>query len=330
MKYAVTHDSLGNKILSATLAFGMHIGLLAFLMLGVQWATTEIPAGDPMSVDLWGDSDLGGAPLPFSNEQGEMPLQTKPNPQEPIDVPPLEQSPETAEVPEPSIPAEPETQAHQMANADIALKQAEQEAAEKRQQELARQEAARKKAEKEAAEKERREKEKREKQEKQKEQAEKEARARREAALKESLKRERANLQAAAGGVSNNGITGKGGSGSGTGSGRGRAGSGGTGSSVGLMREQAAYIAKIRAIVTPNIRYDPSFAESVQGSPEVTFEVSLLPDGTIGRVTLKNSSGDEEYNRIIKSAIDKTGRLPLPDKPEILPERRLNLYFRYP
>ncbi len=65
-------------------------------------------------------------------------------------------------------------------------------------------------------------------------------------------------------------------------------------------------------ILPPNLR----------GNPEVVYQVRLLPDGEVLRLTLVKSSGQPAYDRQVELAILKASPLPLP------PDRELASAFR--
>jgi len=63
-------------------------------------------------------------------------------------------------------------------------------------------------------------------------------------------------------------------------------------------------IGKIRG----NVRLPPTIA----GNPQAEFQVSLLPNGEVLRVTLTKSSGQKPYDQEVERAILKSSPLPLP------------------
>ncbi len=68
---------------------------------------------------------------------------------------------------------------------------------------------------------------------------------------------------------------------------------------------------------------------NLQGTPEVEFDVVLLPGGEVLGVKLKKSSGIAAYDNAVERAILKAQPLPLPPDPSMFRDfRELNLRFR--
>ena len=94
-----------------------------------------------------------------------------------------------------------------------------------------------------------------------------------------------------------------------------------------LAKEQAAsqsrafdeFVRRIQNKVRGNIIEPPN----LQGSPQVEFEVRLLPGGEImeGSVRLKRSSGNPAYDQAVERAILKSSPLPVPPAGDPLFER---------
>jgi colicin import membrane protein len=87
------------------------------------------------------------------------------------------------------------------------------------------------------------------------------------------------------------------------------------------------YVLQIQNKIRRNIVEPPN----LPGSPQVEFEVRLLPGGDImeGTVRLKKSSGVPAYDRAVETAILKSSPLPLPPDPTLFNMfRELNLKIR--
>jgi len=80
---------------------------------------------------------------------------------------------------------------------------------------------------------------------------------------------------------------------------------------------------KIRGKIRGNIVVPPG----VSGNPEASYDVSLLPDGTVLRVELRKSGGIKALDEAIERAIHKSSPLPKPDEPSVF-VRDLSLKFR--
>lgn len=78
------------------------------------------------------------------------------------------------------------------------------------------------------------------------------------------------------------------------------------------------YRGRIRNKIHGHLRLPPNLI----GNPEVVYQVRLLPDGEILRLTLVKSSGQPAYDRQVELAILKASPLPLP------PDRELASAFR--
>ena len=102
-----------------------------------------------------------------------------------------------------------------------------------------------------------------------------------------------------------------------------------------LAKERAAvqaravdeYSRKIQNAVKRHIVEPPS----LQGSPEVTFQVRVLPGGDILEDTLRlvRSSGNPAYDAAVERAIRKASPLPVPSDPALFENfRDLNLKIR--
>lgn len=78
------------------------------------------------------------------------------------------------------------------------------------------------------------------------------------------------------------------------------------------------YRGRIRTKIHGYLRLPPNLS----GNPEVVYQVRLLPDGEVLRLTLVKSSGQPAYDRQVELAILRASPLPLP------PDRELANVFR--
>jgi colicin import membrane protein len=78
------------------------------------------------------------------------------------------------------------------------------------------------------------------------------------------------------------------------------------------------YRGRIRSKIHSHLRLPPNLS----GNPEVVYQVRLLPDGEVLRLTLVQSSGQPAYDRQVELAILRASPLPLP------PDRELARAFR--
>jgi len=78
------------------------------------------------------------------------------------------------------------------------------------------------------------------------------------------------------------------------------------------------YRGRIRSKIQGHLRLPPNLS----GNPEVVYQVRLLPDGEVLRLTLLRSSGQPAYDRQVELAILRASPLPLP------PDRELASTFR--
>ena len=81
---------------------------------------------------------------------------------------------------------------------------------------------------------------------------------------------------------------------------------GSTGSAARSSGPSASYAGRVRARIKPNIIYTDSGA----GNPVAEVEVQCAPDGTILSRKLVTPSSDDDWNRAVLRAIDKTEVLP--------------------
>jgi colicin import membrane protein len=68
---------------------------------------------------------------------------------------------------------------------------------------------------------------------------------------------------------------------------------------------------------------------SLQGNPEVEFDVVVLPGGEVLDVKIRKASGQAPWDNAVERAIRRAQPLPLPPDPALMREfRELNLRFR--
>jgi len=87
---------------------------------------------------------------------------------------------------------------------------------------------------------------------------------------------------------------------------------------AGRLRMIEDYRGRIRNKIQGYLRLPPNLI----GNPEVVYQVRLLPDGEVLRLTLVKSSGQPAYDRQVELAILRASPLPLP------PDRELASAFR--
>jgi colicin import membrane protein len=69
--------------------------------------------------------------------------------------------------------------------------------------------------------------------------------------------------------------------------------------------------------------------QKLAGNPEAVFQVSLLPNGEVSRVTLIKSSGQPAYDSEVERAIIKASPLPLPSEKEAAAVFREGLILKF-
>ena len=87
---------------------------------------------------------------------------------------------------------------------------------------------------------------------------------------------------------------------------------------------RAAWFDRIRAKVRSNV----VLPDGLQGNPEATFNVVLLPTGEILSATLVRSSGNRQYDEALERALVKSSPLPLPERRELFERNLPPLRFR--
>ncbi|MFZ4876905.1 cell envelope integrity protein TolA [Janthinobacterium sp. Mn2066] len=315
---------------SLGLALAMHLGLLFFLWVGVNWQSTEPVA---VEAEVWDLKVQTAAPPPE--------VATEPDPQP---APPPQPAVEEPAPPPPPPVAAPEPKVD-LREAEIALerkkaklKEEKEKAAEearKKQEQQDREDAKReqdkqKQKEKEKADK--LEKEKADKLEKakqakekalaeekaeaqaqkdkeQKEQAEKKAAAEKAAKAKKAAEQKAAD-KARADEMSR--ITGAVGS-----------GTTGTAAKATAPRMDSGYVAAITTKIKSNIAYSGS--TDIPGAPRAVYKIDQLPTGEIISVRKIKSSGLPAYDNAVENAIKKSS--PLPKKKDGTVEREIEAVF---
>jgi colicin import membrane protein len=278
-----------------TLAALVHAALLAFLWIGVRWQN-EMPA--TIEAEVWDPQVREAAPRP-----------------EPVTEP--EPKPEVKEPPKPKVvELEPKVD-----KPDIALEQEKKRKAREEQKRLEEEERLarqKQKAEeerlaklKQKADEEKLAKLKKEEEKKQLEKAEnakklaaEKKRKQDEADEKMLSKMREENLQRMTAGV--------------TGSG----GSGDAPKSQG-NRGDASYAQRVGAKIKSNINFNAP--EDMAGNPAVEYEVNLLPDGSVGGMRMKKSSGVPGFDEAVRRAIEKAQPYPK-DKSGAVPSSFIGIH----
>ncbi|MGQ9686088.1 MAG: TonB family protein [Thiobacillaceae bacterium] len=85
------------------------------------------------------------------------------------------------------------------------------------------------------------------------------------------------------------------------------------------------YRDRIRNKIHGYLRLPPNLS----GNPEVVYQVRLLPDGEVLRLTLLKSSGQPAYDRQVELAILKASPLPLPPDRELANAFREDLILKF-
>lgn len=267
-------------IRAVILAVAVHIALLAFFWIGIDWQS-ETPVA--VKAEIWDMQAREAAPVAPPPEPQPQP---KPEP-EPKPVVKEEPKPD----PEPPKP-----------KVDIALEQEKKRKEEERKQKLAQQEKEKKeKLEKEKAEENRKklaeEKKKQEEADKKKlDQQKAEAdKKRKQQEAAEQKRRDEARAEEM------RRLTGA-------------IGSGGTGQaekSTGSGRADASYLQKIGARIRSNTVFN--VPDGLAGNPAAEFDVELLPDGSLRGVRLRKSSGLAGFDEAVKRAIERSQPFPADD-----------------
>jgi colicin import membrane protein len=281
------------------LAVGVHVALLAFLVIGINWTNNQPVA---VEAEVWDTSVQQAAPPAPQPEP-----QPEPEPETPPPTPRVVEPPPQVE---PAPPKQPDIALEREKKRKEELKRKEEERAE-RERELAEQKREQEKKDKALAEKKKREDEKKaqelakkeEADKKKKEKAEKEKLAKADAAkLEKARAEEMKRLMSGAGNPSSSGSAEK----------------------STAPRIDKGYIASIAAKIKGNTIYPGS--TDVAGNPEVVFQVDQLPTGEILSVRKTKSSGIPAFDDAVERGINKSS--PLPKKKDGTVERSLPVSFK--
>ena len=255
--------------LPLVLALVAHLLLMAALTWGIHWREDDTPVS--FEAEIW--SALPREAAPRAVQPPPPPPEPEPEP-EPKPVPKPE--------PKPAPPPEPVTK-----QPDIATEKAKKKAEEdKRKLEEAKKE----KAAKETAEREKKEKADRQKKER-------ELAAKKEAAKRAAEDRKQEAALKAARDAQMRRILGQAGA---------TGGPDAKGTALQSSGPSSGYAGRVRARVSPNIRYTEEFPSSLK----TEIEVRSLPDGTITGRRVVRSSGNPAWDDAALKAIDRTGSLP--------------------
>ncbi|WP_164868367.1 cell envelope integrity protein TolA [Hydrogenophaga sp. NH-16] len=263
------------------LALGAHVLLMAALTWGVHWKQDEPPVA--FEAEIW----------------SALPREAAPRAVEPPPPPPPEPEPRPEPKPEPKSEPKPEPPPPQPAvkQPDIATEKAKQKKLEEeKRREL--EEAKKEKAAKEKADREKKAKELAEKKKaedlKKKELAEKKKKQdqeRREAERRQDELADKMRRDQIARMMGQVGASG---------------GPEARGSAQQSSGPSSGYAGRVRAKVSPNIRYTEDFPRSLR----TEIEVRALSDGTITSRRVVDSSGNPAWDEAALKAIDRTGSLP--------------------
>lgn len=260
------------------LALGAHVLLMAALTWGVHWKQEEPQVA--FEAEIW----------------SALPREAAPRAVEPPPPPPPEPEPRPEPKPEPKPEPRPEPPPPQptVKQPDIATEKAKQKKLEEEKrrelEEAKKEKAAKDKAEREKKEKELAEKKKADDQkklaEKKKQEQERREAERREEQLADKMRRDQ--LARMMGQVGASG------------------GPEARGSAQQSSGPSSGYGARVRAKVSPNIRYTEDFPRSLR----TEIEVRAQPDGTITSRRVVRSSGNPTWDEAALRAIDRTGSMP--------------------
>lgn len=260
------------------LALGAHVLLMAALTWGVHWKQEEPQVA--FEAEIW----------------SALPREAAPRAVEPPPPPPPEPEPRPEPKPEPKPEPRPEPPPPQptVKQPDIATEKAKQKKLEEEKrrelEEAKKEKAAKDKAEREKKEKELAEKKKADDQkklaEKKKQEQERREAERREEQLTDKMRRDQIARMMGQAGASG--------------------GPEARGSAQQSSGPSSGYAGRVRAKVSPNIRYTEDFPRSLR----TEIEVRALSDGTITSRRVVDSSGNPAWDEAALKAIDRTGSLP--------------------
>lgn len=264
-----------------TLAAAVHVALLVFFWIGIDWQS-ETPIA--VQAEIWDLNAREAAPLapPKLQPKPEPKVETKPEPKPVVKPLPPKVEPDTPPVPKVDIALEKEKKrkdklAEQQKQELLKKQKADDQAQKEKAKEQAK-EAAKEKAQKEQAEKDKKNKLAEEKKHKQE--------------LADAAQRKKA--QAAEMRRLTEAV-----------------GSGGAGKaekSQGIGRADASYLQKIGARIRSNTIFN--VPEGLSGNPAVEYDVELLPDGSVRGLRLRRSSGLPGFDEAVKRAIDLSQPFP--------------------
>ncbi|MES2072690.1 MAG: cell envelope integrity protein TolA [Pseudomonadota bacterium] len=268
------------------LAALVHVLLLAFLWIGVQWQNQESTV---VEAEVWDMQTREAAPKPVP----QMAIEPEPEKVRPIPPP----------VVKPDVPKE---------DPEIALQQEKKRKLAEKKQEEERLKAEREEAKRKADLEEELKKEKLKLAE-QKKKAEKLAADEADKKKLAEQKNKQAGDQAARDKVFAENMRRLNGQAATTGSG----GSGDAAKSTGNNRGDPSYAAKVKAKILSNLSYSGS--DTSGNNPTAEYSIDLLPDGTLrGGIRKLKSSGIPAYDEAVERAIDKSQPLPK-DKSGVVP-----------
>jgi colicin import membrane protein len=93
--------------------------------------------------------------------------------------------------------------------------------------------------------------------------------------------------------------------------------------------KQARVVRDFQERIRGKIRDALILPQSLKGDAEVVFQVSLLPNGEVLRVTLLRSSGQPLYDSAVERAIFKASPLPLPNERDAAAQFREGLTLKF-
>jgi len=278
--YSVTREP--GRWRAITLAVAVHVALLTFLWVGVNWQSHP---PEELQAEIWSDQARDSAPLPPEPKPDPTP-QPKPDPEPVVKTPPKV---------EPDVPPPPKV--------DIALEKEKKRNELEKQKKLQAEQDRQDKLKKQQAEQEQKEKEKKladqKKADQQKQQAalDKAAQDKKrkqevaDTALRDKIRAEEMRRLTGAVGSGGNGEAAKT-------QGSGRA-------------TDPSYADKIRSKIRSNTTF--AVPDGLSGNPAAEVDVELLPDGSVRGMRLSKSSGLPGFDEAVKRAIERSQPFP-PDK----------------
>lgn len=93
--------------------------------------------------------------------------------------------------------------------------------------------------------------------------------------------------------------------------------------------KQARVVRDFQERIRAKIRDALTLPQNLKGDAEVVFQVSLLPNGEVLRVTLVRTSGQALYDGAVERAIYKASPLPLPTEREVAAQFREGLTLKF-